>query len=599
VRDGADLTVRPTAAVPPPDPAPDCLRQAPAFEPHTWRPWDIALSCDCRAFVSDYENGLVHVFDPAGRWREAYTGEGGGAPAFERPTHIALDKECRLYVVQEGKDYVTVLDADGKFVGQVKSPEEVKGRFCPVAVAVDASGNLCVSDCAARRVYTYARAEDGTMQPSGEWRAFEGAGAGIAFDLSGNALLSDAGQRRVCRMSAAAAYELEGRYYSEPLDSRIYQCRWHRVVLCASVESGTQLRVDTFSSESPKTAAEITGLPESRWATGQTHARVGAGEWDCLVQSPPGRYLWLRLTFTSEGATTPALYAARVYFPRDSSLQHLPAVYSEDGAGRDFLDRFLSIFDTLWGGVSEKLDRIASYFDPEATPAGSAQPGATDFLSWLASWLDLTLDRHWPEEKRRRLLASAHRLYALRGTPDGLRLHVRLYTDAEPRILEHFRLRRWTFLGHARLGDQTALWGERVVRRLQLDEFSRVGEFQLIDTGDPLRDPFYAYAHQFTVFVPLRGEASRIERQTVERIVEMAKPAHALARVEFVRPRLRVGVQSFVGVDTVVGRYPTETLAGQARLGHDSMLGPSADESAPPTMRVGVRTRIGSSTLID
>lgn len=608
VRDGVEIGVRETAASAPKvgDSAAACASAA-VFEPGTWRPWDVVLSEDCRAFVSDYENGLVHVFDSKGRWQTAYTGEGTAegegvgeaAPPFERPTHLALDKECRLYVVQEGKDYVTVLDAGGKFAGQVKGPDEVRGRFCPAAVAVDAEGRLCVSDRLTRRVYSFAAGGDGALKPASCWRGFEGESLGLAFDLAGNALVSDAGRRAICLLEARATYELEGRYFSEPLDSRIYRCQWHRVVLDACVAPGTQIRVDTFSAESPKTAAEVAGLPESRWATAQTHARVGSGEWDCLVQSPPGRFLWLRLSFASEGAETPELCAARVHFPRASSLQYLPGVYSEDEQGRDFLDRFLSIFDTLRDQLSEKLDRLASYFDPASAPAEAARPGAADFLSWLASWLDLSLERHWPEEKRRRLVAEAHRLYALRGTPEGLRLHLRLYTGAEPRLVEHFRLRRWAFVGHARLGEQTALWSERVVGRLQLDEFSRIGEFQLLDTGDPLRDPFHAYAHRLTVFVPLRAEASETERRTVERIVEMAKPAHVLARVEFVRPRLRVGVQSFVGVDTVVGRYPAETVAGRARLGYDSMLGPSRDEAAPPTMRVGVRARVGTSTLID
>ena len=599
LREEDEIRVRATASLPPPNVSMnDCLTEA-SFAEETWQPWDIVLSDDNWAFVSDYENGLIHVFDPCGRWHTAYTGESDEAAPLEKPTHLAIDTECRLYVVQEGKDYVTVLDAEGKFVEQVKSPLEVKDRFCPVAVAIDRDGNLCISDCLTRHVYAYSPTASGSLQAVGAWRAFEGVGTGLAFDSAGNALVADAEHQLVCRMEADVAFELEGRYYSEPLDSRLYRCQWHRIVLCAAILAGTQLRVDTFSSESPKTAAEIKSLPEMRWATAQTDAQVDDAEWDCLIQSPPGRYLWLRLTFNSEGAASPILRSVRAYYPRSSSLQYLPAVYSEDAPGRDFMDRFLSIFDTIWNGISDQITGMARYFDPAATPTETKKPGDVDFLSWLASWLDLSLDRHWPEEKRRRLLEQAHRLYALRGTPEGLRMHVQLYTDVEPRILEHFKLRRWTFVNHVRLGDQTALWGETIVKRLQLDGYSRIGEFQLIDSGDPLRDPFHHDAHQFTIFVPLRGPESETQKQTLDRIVEMAKPAHTLGQVSFVQPRFRVGLQSFVGVDTVIGRYPDQTVMGEARLGFDSALGPSSDEAQPPTMRVGVRTRIGSSTLID
>jgi phage tail-like protein len=538
IREASEIRVEPaTAEWPAPSPPAECQTE-PVFPEGTWQPWDILIARDNWIYVSDYANGLIHAFDPQGCWRRAYTGEGPGAPSLEKPTHIALDELGRFYIVQEGEDTVTVLDYDGEYLEQVEYVEEVKGRFYPIAIGGD---------------------EEETPP----------------------------------------AFETEGYYYSEPLDSRIYRCQWHRILMRASIPPGTYVRIDTLTSESPKTAAEIQSLPEARWATGRINDQVGDGDWDCLIQSLPGRYLWLRLKLAGDGTATPVVQRIKVYYPRASSLQYLPAVYSEDAVSRDFLDRFLSIFDTIRGGIADQITDMACYFDPAATPADGAGPGDVDFLSWLASWLDLTLDRHWPEEKRRQLLQQAHRLYALRGTPQGLRLHIQLYSGVEPHILEHFQLRRWLFLDHAQLGGQSALWGKAIVGRLQLDEHSQINSFQLIDSGDPLHDPFHHYAHQFTVFVPQRECGSEVQRQTLERIVEMAKPAHTQGQIRLVEPRFRVGVQAFVGLDTVIGRYPDQVIAGQGQLGYDTMLGPSADEVGPPTMRVGVRSRIGSSTLID
>jgi len=273
-------------------------------------------------------------------------------------------------------------------------------------------------------------------------------------------------------------------------------------------------------------------------------------------------------------------------------------VYSEDPTSQDFLGRFLSIFDALRGGISNRVTNIARYFDPLATPAGGG-PAKVDFLTWLASWLDLSLDRHWPVSRRRELVRQAHRLYKLRGTPEGLKLHIRLYTGAEPGILEDFKLRRWAFLNHARLGDLTTLWGDAVVARLQLNQHSQIGTFRLIDTGDPLHDPFDQYAHQFVVFVPQRRAPSELETATLKSIIEMAKPAHTQGKLVWVNPRLRVGIQAFVGIDTVVGRYPTETQEGQGKLGYDTVIGPGTGEAGRPTMRVGREARIGSSSLLD
>ncbi len=525
---------------------------------------------------------------------------GPDTPPMVKPTHLALDRDDRLYVVQEGRDYVLVLDTDGNFLEKVELADQtVKGRFCPLAIAVDEDGVLYISGHPSRRIRLYVRGVDGCYAYSGECRGYEGMIKALAFDLAGNPILADSGQGHVVRLEAKTAFEMEGRYWSEPLDSRIYRCQWHRIELDACIEPGTQIQVDTFTSESPKPAAEVKNLPEERWSTGQIHSQVGEGRWDCLIQSPPGRYLWLRLTLTGNGKSTLLVNKIKVYYPRRSSLQYLPGVYQEDVVSRGFLDRFLSIFDTVTGDIADLITDIARYFDPTSTPADGGIPGEIDFLTWLASWLDLTLDRHWPIEKRRELLRNAHRLYALRGTSDGLRLHIQLYTGLPPRILEHFKLRRWLYLDSTRLGDESELWGKAIVRRLQLDEYSQISSFQLIDSGDPLHDPFHHYAHQFTVYVPLDRCVGDTQNQTLARIVEMAKPAHTQGHVRIVEPRLRVGVQAFVGVDTIIGEYPAVVVTDEGRLSYDTVLGPSPDEADPPTLRIGKRSRIGSSTLVD
>ncbi|HEY3342080.1 MAG TPA: hypothetical protein VGK81_08685, partial [Anaerolineae bacterium] len=163
----------------------------------------------------------------------------------------------------------------------------------------------------------------------------------------------------------------------------------------------------------------------------------------------------------------------------------------------------------------------------------------------------------------------------------------------------HYTLRRWLYLNSARLGDTSTLYGQAVVKRLQLDEYSRIGDFQLIDSSDPLHDPFYFYAHRFTVFVPRPAGLSDTAQQVIEQIIESDKPAHTLGELRMVQPQFRVGAQAFIGMDTVVGRYPDQAKTGAARLGYDAALGPSEDEAQPPEMRIGKRSRIGSTTALN
>jgi phage tail-like protein len=494
-----------------------------------------------------------------------------------------------------------VLDPDGTFVSNITAPEDMKGRFCPVAVAADDQDNLHIAD--PYTLYQFQPAGGCSYCCVSKSAPVAATIADIVFDRQGNPILATGSQ--VSQMKAKFIYEPEGTFVSDSLDSRIYRCPWHRVVMHGTIATGTQISVETLTAEETKTSAELLSLPDERWTPSAINTTVANGDWDCLVQSPPGRYLWLRLKFHSDGKASPCVDRLRIYYPRASSLQYLPAVYSQDEPGRHFLDQFLSIFDTMWATIGNRLTRIAAYFDPMATPATPKNPGATDFLTWLASWLGLAVDKHWPESRRRLLVKNAWKLYKLRGTPAGLSLHIELYTGIKPQILEHFRLRRWLYAGYARLGDQSALWGADIVDRLELNVHSQLGTVQLIDTGDPLHDPFSKEAHQFTVFVPQRGvdpvdpQTDALQQQTVQRIIEMAKPAHTLGYLKMTRPRFRVGIQSFIGKDTVVGSYPKKVIEGESKLGYDSTLGEPLDQQGPPEMRIGKSTRIGATTLIN
>lgn len=581
-----------------------------AYPANTWQPWDVAMRqgkrekgtegkrADAEGFcVSDYANGLIHFFDEHACWQFASDGSSATQAALVKPTRIAVDRAGRVYVLQEGADFVVVLDADGKFVGTVTQPDEIAGRFRPVAVAVDVEGNLCLSDCVTRKTYFHQPVGDDEWCPTRCCGSAQAFAAAMAFTRAGAPLLAD-GAGSLCQMEPAAAYPTSGTLIVGPLDSKTYRCVWHRVVLNGHVPQGAAVRVDTFTSEGAKETDEVLSLPESRWATGQVDRTVGCEEWDCLVQSPPGRYAWVRLTLTGDGAETPELDALRVYYPRASSLNYLPAVYKQDAVSADFLDRFLSIFDSIRGGMNARVTAIARYFDPMATPANAQNVGGTDFLSYLAGWLGLSLQSNWPVHTRRELVRQAHRLFALRGTPAGLRLAIEIYAGVKPTVLEMFRLRRWLIVNQSKLGDCSTVFGDDVMQRLHVGSNSSIGKFRLIDYGDPKMDFFNEYANRFLVIVPKWPGATESDFQTVQQIVETAKPAHTVAEIEWAEPRMRVGLQAFVGVDTVVGKYPLGVIEGKGALGYDTVLGVPG-ENKKRLMEVGRNARLGSTSVLN
>ncbi|MCK4733632.1 MAG: hypothetical protein KAT65_14355, partial [Methanophagales archaeon] len=163
-----------------------------------------------------------------------------------------------------------------------------------------------------------------------------------------------------------------GRYISKTLDSGIDGCRWHRIVLDADVPENSTITVSFYSSEEEEAAKSWSGT------------NVFKNAKDALVQAPPGRYITVKIDFhREEGEESPVLRRMKIYYPRLSYLRYLPAVYQEKSESKEFLERFLAIFESTMYDREETISRIPRYFEPLAAP--------WDFVFLLASWLSLDL----------------------------------------------------------------------------------------------------------------------------------------------------------------------------------------------------------------
>jgi hypothetical protein len=121
-----------------------------------------------------------------------------------------------------------------------------------------------------------------------------------------------------------------------------------------------------------------------------------------------------------------------------------------------------------------------------------------------------------------------------------------------------------------------------VVGRLRLGTFDREGEARLVSTGVPGLDLFQHQAHRFRVIVPAAWIHSADAERMFRRAVEAEKPAHTRYDLCLIEPRFRVGVQSTVGHDTILGAPP------ELRLGHPD--DPDVPPSRPPRHRLGYDT---------
>ncbi len=573
-----------------------------------WEPFAVAFDGRGRAYVTDGANGCIHRFSPMGTWEKCLVG-------FGKVTAIAVDCRDRLLVVVEGVEgTVLVVDREGNVETTMDRVSRVVGCLPALPFEVDPAGRLSLE----------ATCPDATAgssgRPTGPRRC--------AFDLRGNPLPPGAAPA----LSPPIKYHTNGTYTSLALNSELYRCQWHRVILRGQVPSGTSVVVSTFTSEVEQDFGQIQALPNDLWETKQTAYGV-AGAWDCLVRSGGGRYLWLRLELSGSGTASPTLQSVEIEFPRVSLRRYLPAVFGEEPASADFTDRFLALFDTTLRGIEHEIDTLASYFDPLSAPSRRDPRTGLDFLSWLGTWIGVSVDRQWPEAKWRLFLKQAGSLFDLRGTPTGLYRQLAFFLDMDPAggccaggasktrcsplaancalpaeelcawsppplILEHYQLRRWLFLDSGRLGDEAVVWGKGIVNRSQLDAGAQAGQTQLKSTPDPLRDPFHVYAHKYSVFIPARWGCTDQGRKAIDNLLRSASPAHTQAQVEYVEPRFRIGVQSMIGLDAVIARLPQGVTLGESPLGTASVLtGPPP--ASGPSLAIGKQSRIGTTTRLD
>ena len=111
--------------------------------------------------------------------------------------------------------------------------------------------------------------------------------------------------------------------------------------------------------------------------------------------------------------------------PDDWMLRQLPVQMLRE----DFFLRFVSIFQQLGTTLLEDADGIEHVVDLSVTPESS--------IAWLGSWIGVdSLDNSMPAELRRRIVATAARTLATRGTVGGLRSFLELLSDGAVEVRE-------------------------------------------------------------------------------------------------------------------------------------------------------------------
>lgn len=412
--------------------------------------------------------------------------------------------------------------------------------------------------------------------------------SGIGFDSNGGVYLATDYGLAKFGLSITPVGQ-NGVYYSKTLDNGRQEGLWHRLALSGHMPEKTSVEVYYYANDNAALKSaydrelssdksleekekEIEKLLKPLWKGPEVFegkaARDEKGREVCdgntvrdnsvadmSIMENKGRFLWLKLRLiTFAGESRPAIRAARVYYPRLSYLRYLPPTYREEPVSAAFLERFLSLFETIFQGLELEIDQLHRYFNPRESPAG--------FLRWLASWINLSIDEYLPEERVRRLIRRAPELYSRKGTPAALTEFLEIYTGRPVSLIEHSRGLRPFVIGEPglQLGRGTILLGSGV-KGFRVGDTSVIGYSALRDksrypdrTLDP-DEPFLKVARRFTIMLDMDREEFNLREATLRRILDEQKPAHTICTIRLVSDQGIAG-SAVLGVSASV----TETL---------------------------------------
>jgi phage tail-like protein len=199
-------------------------------------------------------------------------------------------------------------------------------------------------------------------------------------------------------------------------------------------------------------------------------------------------------------------------------------------------------------GIEATIDRIYTYLEPGPLydPRDQPQHAPAEFLSWLASWVALSLRHDWPESTRRYLIGQVVPLYRGRGTRAGLARALEVYAVGLGRPYDPDRRRP------PEPGSVVSASVRDFARPMGLGAIGTVGVDSWVGSAPP---------NYFIVQIDLK-QAERDRYTTLCRairdVVDEYRPAHTYYDLFFSLPTVKLGdaSRSTLGTNSFLSSSP-------------------------------------------
>ena len=257
------------------------------------------------------------------------------------------------------------------------------------------------------------------------------------------------------------------------------------------------------------------------------------------------------MEFIGSADNTPVLNNMRVYYPRISYLRYLPAIYQKNEKSMDFLERFLSIFESVLMDMEYKIDNISQYFDPDYVNG--------DFLRWLLSWMKIIPSDGWREEDLKALLKKSSELYKKRGTRQGLENMLEIFTGYKPYIIEYPQLRT-------------------MIRNPDLSKMV----YKLYEVTN----------YSFCVLVDAKCIRDSKHFLEIEKIVNDEKPAFTEVKIVTLQHRVCLDLHSYLEINSYLSKTSQLRLDKSTTISQDIYLEDQSENERRKKVKVGVDSKL-------
>ena len=610
---------------------PNSASTAPGSEPGQFdTPSAMAADSSGNVYVVDYGNQRVQKFNAIGQVIPAFATKVQVSGSLTEPAGIAVreqNDEVWILVIDASSAEIPIFDSTGKPVLDAQGNARIINDAHltqPLGIAVTGD-SIYIGDNASERVLRFQIGD--TIDYAGVAIGYQGPVAALLLDRAGDLWVHAGDSITPTKLSARSGFGMLGSLWIDPKNPLTVPGRsvfWHRLkALAKSLPPNAHLDLYAYVANdlSSHPAVDPTApnpFADPKWQS--IHYTANLDVTDLFIEAPSTaspsmtdsyktKYLWVGALFSGDGTASPELSQLRVEFDYPSYAQYLPAIYRNNAACNQFLDRLLSLFESFFSGVEYEIDALPALFDPAAVPKG--------FLAWLAGCLGLNLDDNWTEQKKREIIAHIFELSGKRGTAEGLRESLQLFAGVNAIIQEPLLNASWWALpssnsccqscaeaagaaGTTWQGGQNSLLGWTTMLAPAQPQGAVVGTSAVLDQSQLITDQqfgsplFTDVAYQFSVQVYRSEVMAPGAIDGIRAIVEQEKPAHTTYQLCIIDPLFRVGFQGRVGVDTVVAGPPRSLSLGTGQaLGDDTVLAGPAPSLLGTDSRLGVSLRLG------